>query len=317
MMWCNFSLVYPNLKVKLYLSYIDLSDKVTHVQKMPLDFCNEVFAEIITRPECKQTHLEFLVNTMWNAKELDVSMVSLEQLIVDKAITSATLLQRFLELGLTLTKEDIKMAMNCLKENQTHLFTFIAERTNPEDLNELVQVAVTANCMTFMLNFVEQSTKLPGEGSELLMQALNKKDYNVALALAKVFTMEMMDKLDLTSLMDSNIVNCPEIIEVLIHTGLNPNGKGGKAPLAMVMDKIPSISKKIELACLLLDNGADCSHLSTTPLHKATEIALRSGKILCKKNLLVFHFALQCPREPGIHCLGMLDSYPQCNIILQ
>ena len=251
------------------------------MQNMQPDFCNKVLAEIISRPECMQSHLEFLICTIWNVKELDVSMVQLKQLIVDKAITSATLFQRFLELGLILTKEDIKMAMNCLKDNQMHLFTYIAARSNPGDLNELCQAAVRANRMTFMLNFIEQGAKLPLDGSELLMQALKNKDYDVALALAKMFTKDMVDKLDHALLMDSNIVNCPEIVKVLIHAGLDPNGKGGKTPIAMIMDKVTSMSKKkIELVCLLLDNGADCSHIcksSTTPLHKATEVALRTG----------------------------------------
>ena len=259
---------------------------MVHVQKMQPDFCNKVLAEIISRPECTQTHLEFLVGTVWNVKELDVSMVQFKQLIVDKAITSASLFQRFLELGLILTKEDIKLAMNCLKENQMHLFTYISAKSDPGDLNELCQAAVKANRMTFMLNFVEQGAKLPQDGSELLMQALKNKDYDVALSLARMFKMDVVDKLDHASLLDSNIINCPEIVKVLIHAGLNPNGKGGKTPIAMIMDKVTSMSKKIDLVCLLLDNGADCNHLcksSTTPLHKATEIALRTGKILYAK----------------------------------
>ena len=254
-----------------------------HSRRMSLDFCNKMLIEILSRPECKQTHLEFLVSKMWNEKEINVSKVTLKQLIVDKAITSASLLQRFLELGLPLNKDDIKMAMDCLKPNQVHLFKFIAAKSNPGDLDELCQMAVSANRMTFVLNLVERGAKLPGHGSELLMQALKVEDYDGALALAKKFTKATTDKLDLASLMDSNIVNCPELIKLLIETGLSPNGRGRKTPIAVVMSKALSWPKKIELVCLLLEKGEDCNHLchvgksSTTPLHVAAELALQSG----------------------------------------
>ena len=119
------------------------------------------------------------------------------------------------------------------------------------------------------------------------MQALRAEDYAEALALAKKFTQALatMDKLDLASLMDSNIINCPETIKVLIDAGLSPNGRGRRTPIAVVMGKGDlTLSKKIELMCLLLENGEDCSHLchasksSTTSLHVATELALQSGK---------------------------------------
>ena len=94
-----------------------------------------------------------------------------------------------------------------------------------------------------------------------------------------------MDKLDLATLMESNIVNCPELIRVLVETGLSPNGRGRKTPISVVMGlPATSWSKKITLLCLLLDIGEDCNHLShtgkssTTPLHVATEVALQSGR---------------------------------------
>ena len=256
---------------------------VIHIRRMTLDFCNKVLIEILSRKECQEAHLEFLVSKMWNEKEINVSKVTLRRLIVDREITSESLLQRFLELGLPLSKEDIKMAITSLKPNQSHLFRFIIAKCNTDDLDELCQAAVSANRMTFVLHLVERGAKLPSHGSDLLIHALKAEDYDGALALAKKFTKASTDKLDLASLMDSNIVNCPELIKVLVDTGLSPNGRGRKTPIAVIMGKAISITKKIDMVCLLLEVGEECSHLShigkstTTPLHVATEVALQSG----------------------------------------
>ena len=272
------------LDANMFPCTVGRSGMVIHIRRMALDFCNKVLLEIVSRKECKQDHLEFLVSKMWNEKEIDVSKVTLRQLIVDRQITSESLLQRFLELGLPLAKEDIKMAITKLRSNQSHLFRFIISKYgNTDDLDELCQAAVSANRMTFVLYLVERGAKLPTHGSDLLMHALKAEDYDGAIALAKKFTKATTDKLDLATLMDSNIVNCPELIKVLVETGLSPNGRGKKTPIAAVMGKAISITKKIDMICILLEIGEECSHLShtsksaTTPLHVATELALQSG----------------------------------------
>ena len=269
----------------IHISFlVDRSGMVIHIRRMALDFCNKVLVEILSRKECKQAHLEFLVSKMWNEKEINVSKVTLKQLIVDREITSESLLQRFLELGLPLTKEDIKMAITSLRPTQMHLFRYIVAKCNPADLDELCQAAVSSNRMTFVLYLVERGAKLPSHGSELLIHALKTEDYDGALALAKKFTKATMDKLNLATLMDSNIVNCPELIKVLVDRGLSPNGKGRKTPISVVMAKAISATKKIDMICLLLEIGEDCNHLSntgkstTTPLHVATELGLQSGE---------------------------------------
>ena len=269
---------------------------VIHIRRMTLEFCNKVLVEILSRKECKQAHLEFLVSKMWNEKEIDVSKVTLKQLIVDREVTNESLLQRFLELGLPLTKEDVKMAITRLKTGQLHLFRFIIAKCNTDDLDELCQAAVNANRMTFVLYLVERGAKLPSHGSDLLMHALRAEDYDGALALARKFTKATTDKLDLAALMDSNIVNCPELIKVLVQIGLSPNGRGKRTPIAVVMGKAISITKKIDMICLLLEVGEECSHLShigkstTTPLHVATELALQSGTCM----ILYMYMYMDC-----------------------
>lgn len=264
----------------------DLSSLMTHIQEMPLDTCNNVLTEIMSRPECKDAHLEFLFNKMWIEKRIDVSKCTLEQLIIDIAITSSALLQQCLELGLPVSKEDIEMAIMSLKPSQIHLFPFIAARSNPEDIHELCQVAVNADRTPFVLTFIRLGSKLPVGGSQLLLKALEHEEYDTALALARIFTKETMKEIDLSCLVHPNIVNCIELIKVLIQNGVCPNGRNQKHPIGMVMNEatIP-LSRKIELVLILLENGANCSHLcetgkGSTPLHKATEIALKAGRVL-------------------------------------
>ena len=69
----------------------------------------------------------------------------------------------------------------------------------------------------------------------------------------------------------------------MIKAGLNPNGIGGRHPIPLVMNEVWTISEKIGLLSILVDNGADCNYLLetkkiSTPLHIATEMALKSGK---------------------------------------
>ena len=290
----------------------DRSGMVIHIRRMTLEFCNKVLVEILSRKECKQAHLEFLVSKMWNEKEIDVSKVTLRQLIVDREITNESLLQRFLELGLPLTKEDVKVAITRLKTSQSHLFRFIVAKCNTDDLDELCQAAVSANRMTFVLYLVERGAKLPSHGSDLLMHALRAEDYDGALALAGKFTKATTDKLDLAALMDSNIVNCPELIKVLVSIGLSPNGRGKRTPIAVVMGKAISITKKIDMICLLLEVGEECSHLShtgkstTTPLHVATELALQSGTLTVCMILYIHVHGLLYTNASTCTCVYML-----------
>ena len=255
-------------------------------REFPPDICLTMLMETMSMPECKQIHLEFLVNEVWNNVEVSVSAVTLKNLIMEKAITSASLLQWFLDRGLHMSKEDVIMAMTTLTAEQIDLFKLIVAKCKHTDLDELCAVAVNIKRTMFVLNLVEQGASLPCPSSKLLLQALKAKDYNGAMALVKLFkTKGTIDTLNLASLMNnsSEIIKSPDLIKALIKIGVDPNEKGGKTPIAIVMGKNLTPSKTIDIVCLLMDNGEDCSHLCqtsktrTTPLHVATELALKSG----------------------------------------
>ena len=262
-------------------------ESLVQSREFQLDFCNKMLMEIMSKPECKPVHLEFLVNNVWNNVKISASTVTLENLILDKCITSPSLLQWFLDHGLSLSKEDVKLAIGRLTAKQVHLFKLIVAKCKHTDLDELCKVAVCSNnyCTTFVLNLVEQGANLPCHSSELLLQALKVEDYDGALALINMFRVkDTMGSLNLASLMDSNIIKCPELIKTLIKNGVDPNiKKGGKTPIAIIMSKNIVSSRMIDVLCLLVDSGEDCNHLcqtsktNTTPLHVATELALKSG----------------------------------------
>ena len=244
----------------------------------------------MSTPECKQIHLEFLVNKVWNSVEMSVSQLMFENLIIDKAITSTSLLQWFLDRGLSLSKEDVIMAMKRLTAEQVDLFKLIVTKCKHTDLDELCTMAVSVKCTTFVLSLIEQGASLPCPSSELLLRILKAKDYEGALALVKVFkTRGTIGGLNLASLMinSNEIIKCPDIVKALIKNGVDPNEKGGgKTPIAIIMGKNLTPSETIDIVSLLVDNGEDCNHLcqtsktKTTPLHVATELALKSG-IFC------------------------------------
>ena len=259
-------------------------EHLVQTREFPPEFCLTMLMETMSTPECKEVHLEFFVNRVWNNVEISVSKVTLQNLIIDKAITSTTLLRWFLDRGLSLSKEDVKIAMTTLMAEQLDLFKLIVAKCRHTDLDELCIMAACVNCTTFVINLVEQGASLPCPSSELLLQALKVEDYDGALALVKIFkTKGTIGTLNLASLMNSNIIKYPDLIKLLITSGVALNEKGGKTPIAVIMGRNLTSSKTIDMLCLLVDNGEDCNHLcqtsktNTTPLHVATELALKSG----------------------------------------
>lgn len=264
---------------------------VHRIQELPLEVCNKVILEIISRSESTDPHFEFLVNEIWNKKNIDVSMVTFKRLIVDKGLTSPSVLQRFIDLGLPISEDDIKMALNCLKPSQECLISVITAKASPNNLDALCQEALSVNHVKFAISFIEQGAKLPVDGLQLLVQVLKIKQYDSALSLVRILSVDELCKIDLSSLMDSNIVHRPEIVELLIHSGVNPNGTGGRHPMSIIMGKPIPLKNKVKLVQILLDNGVDCCYLCetdkhTTPLHKATEIALNTGEGLSHLDVL-------------------------------
>lgn len=146
--------------------------------------------------------------------------------------------------------------------------------------SQLCTEAFRLKKLPFILDLMKEGTTPPGDSVEMLFQeALRLKDFEGAKIVLLYFAEEKIAKLDLSTLLASNLVLNVELIEILINKGVRI-----KNSIGVVMNmKLPP-KDQIDVIALLLDHGAECSELSwnyrgiTTPLHVATELALESGK---------------------------------------
>lgn len=250
--------------------------------------------EILARSESKKKHLEFLISKVWKDKSLDISAskVSMKQLIGQKSIRDESLIEICLKLGMPLTTEDIAVAIRELPTKDQQLFKLLTLKLkySQKDLDSLCKEAISAGKIPFVITFIQLGASLPSAKNyvaaikDTLQTVLEQEDFDGARALIGKFTEGITKHLDLVSLMESNIVKCPELIKLLLERGINPNGRGKKTPIGVVMSNHHlEWPKRIGLVCLLLKNGEECRHLSllsetaTTPLYVATEKALETG----------------------------------------
>ena len=253
--------------------------------------------EILARSESKKVHLEFLIGEVWKDKSLDISAskVSVKQLIGQKSIRDERFIETCLKLGMPLTTEDIAVAIRELPTKEQQLFEHLTLKLeyNQEDLDSLCKEAISAGKIPFAITFIQLGASLPSDKmyvaaiKDILKTVLEQNNFDGARALIEKFTEAITKHFDLVSLMESNIVKCPELIELLLEKGINPNGRGKKTPIDVVMsNQHLEWPKRIGIVCLLLKNGEDCCHLSlssesaTTPLYVATEKALETGNIM-------------------------------------
>ena len=246
--------------------------------------------ELIFRPESKKSHVEFLVNKVWKDKNLDISAskISVKQLI-DR--TAERFIETCLKLGMPLTRKDVEVAIHKLPIREQEIIKHLTLKFQ-ENLDSLCREAICSRKIPFIITLIRLGASLPSTSLRLyidtikdtLTTVLKQNDFQAARALIEKFTEAVTEHFDLVSLMDSNIIKCPELIELLIEKGLNPNIRGRKTPISVVMsNQRLEWQKRIGIVCLLLKSGEHCYHLSltstsvTTPLYVATEKALETG----------------------------------------
>ena len=197
-----------------------------------------------------------------------------------------------------LTKNDIAVAVRELPIKEKEVFKHLTLNLehSQQELDSLCKEAISFRKIPFIITLIQLGASLPSTRIDIatikdtLKTVLEQQDFHAARALIEKFTEAIAKHFDLISLMDSNIIKCPELIKLLIEKGLNPNSRGRKTPIAVVMsNQHLEWPKRIGIVCLLLKSGEDCYHLSltstfaTTPLHVATEKALETGKDKIKK----------------------------------
>lgn len=275
--------------------FLDKKRIVACCRNFSSDFCSRMLTEILVRSDSKKVHLEFLISEVWKDKSLDISAskVSMKHLIGQKSIRDERFIETFLKLGMPLTKEDIAVAIHEFPAEQQELFKHLTLKLeySQEDLDSLCKEAISVGKIPFIITLIQFGASLPSTEAHVatikdtLRTILEQKDFDGARVLIEKFTEAITKHLDLVLLMESNIIQCPELIKLLLEKGLNPNGGRKKTPIAVVMStEHLEWPKRIEIVCLLLKNGEDCRHLSVssksatqTPLYMATEKALEKG----------------------------------------
>lgn len=214
----------------------------------------------------------------------DASQIELVALL-KKSVNDKKLIEKLLEFGMRSTQQSIIVAVELLPASGVDTLRLIVSKcadTNSDILDQTCLKAYSTRKVQFVSCLIEHGAKSPAEPTELLLLTLKQKNFELALSLLKARD-NVPGEVDLGELITcTELINNPKIIAKLVEAGVSPNGRG-KKPIAEVL-KLSYLSpqKQIELICLLLEKG-DCSQLChvskqrTTPLHVATELALKAG----------------------------------------
>lgn len=257
-------------------------------KRLPEDSCKKLLQQLLAQHNSKLSFLlNFLMLRAWKAKTVDCSDIKLKTLLVDKKITDLSLLKSFLESGVAVKDDEISIAIQCLSRSDIAAFKLIVSKHLALDVNEMCSKAFSANKTAFVLHFVDLGAKLPENSDGLFYEALKIKDFDGAKVLVKLFSKKQLSSLELGTLLDkTNLIMNVELAKVLVNAGVSLSRK--KSPIVSVMEQSYTCglrpSDQIELISCFLEHGVDCKDLcitakkTTTPLHVATDLALKSGE---------------------------------------
>lgn len=137
---------------KIMMSWYSLSVGLTHLLPILTDndvqsgFCTRLLQELLSRPETKQNHLQFLVLQMYiNSFKppFDASCVALSE-ILKRRFTNEKLLVRLFELGMRIKDTDIEIAVEVLPNRNASVKTLeliLSEYGKLTSLKSLCEVA--------------------------------------------------------------------------------------------------------------------------------------------------------------------------------
>ena len=248
-------------------------------------FCSKLIQKLLSKREAKESHISFVVFDMCPRKQaFDASQIELLALL-KKPVSGEKLIGKLLQCGVKATPQSVYDAVELLPASSVDTLKLIVSKctdANSDILDQSCHKAFSARKVQFVSCLIEHGAKPPTEPTELLRLTLKQKNFDLAVSLLKTRAI-VPEEVDLGELMTcTELINNPKIIAKLVDGGVSPNGCN-KKPIAEVL-KLSYFSpqKQIEFICLLLEKG-DCSQLChaskqrTTPLHVATELALKAG----------------------------------------
>ena len=246
--------------------------------------CAELLVLLLNHQNRKApTVSKHLLQKTWQSQDIDCSGVQLKVLLENKR--SKNMLAKFLKLGMLVGVEDVRLAMCCLAPSDIDLFELICEKCKDLDADSMCNEAFSLNKNSFVLHFLKNGAKtIPGDALKLFMAALENKDFSAAKILVKMMDKDALVMMNLGHLFDTtNVMMDPELVRLVVEHGVKLCGRSPLIPMVM-QTPFPKDADLIEVLCILVEHGVDCkqlcqtSHDGATPLHVATELAIKSSK---------------------------------------
>ena len=219
-----------------------------------------------------------------SGKHFDGSKIELAMLLKRK-FTNKRILEILFECGMKTTTADLQLALETISGDVIPTIELLCANMGSsvhDALESLCPIAFRLKKVKLVLHLLKKGYSLPCSSQELLMVTLQKNSPDIAESLLSFCN---LSEIDIGPLMTNNLANYSQLLSKMIDSGANPSGLGDKKPLAEVKQlSTLSLSKRMDLMCLLLNKGSDCNHLChaaqhrTTPIHEATHIALSAGK---------------------------------------
>ena len=250
-------------------------------------FCTELLLNLLNHKNAKPTHVRILLEIPIHAPKphFDGTKVAVS-LLIKKKLVDDKILNYLFQCGMNVEESDIKLVVATLSGDSTSVLDVLCKHFKgdlPSILGVVCPIAMKTKKIRLVLCLLKKGCKLPCTSQEALTLALQKDFPDIAESLLPFCR---LSEVDLGQLMSTctNLVNYQQLIVKMIDGGMNPSGLGEQKPLAEVL-KVSNIGKKVELICLLLRRGCDCTQLCstskfpTTPVHVATTIGLEAGML--------------------------------------
>ena len=246
--------------------------------------CLQLLKVLMSHRSCLSETMNF-VSKVWKNKKVNCSGVNMKILLTEKKVSEPSTLSWFLSCGVIVDNSDIRICTQCLADKKVESFKVLLSKCDHVDKDSICQEALRAGKINFLLHLISEGATLPSDHETLFNQLLSSKNFSGAETVLKLLSRESAEKLDLSSLLQNNLVYHRSLISKLIDAGVNPNGKNPPIVSVMRMTHLKP-EMQVELVCLLMKCGANCNqlsqttHVNTTPLHVATELSLKVGKYL-------------------------------------
>ena len=193
--------------------------------------------------------------------------------------------EKFIDSEMPVSEEDLCSAVHTLSCDNIKAFKLIASKCTNFNVNRIRREALSYDKPAFVFYFIELEATSSEDLVKLLYEALNKKDSDLAKVLINSLPEKIFQNLELGELLKTtNIVTNMNLLGMLLKKGVSHGGSRTSPILAVSMNQTLSVEEEIEALCVLIKGGVDCMQLSkvspksTTPLHVATDLALKSGK---------------------------------------